>query len=68
MAACRREENFWRANEYLPERWMEVREPHAVSLVAPFGRGYRQCPGKRFVEQQLDLLLAKVNNIIALLL
>lgn len=59
-AACRNEENFWRAREYLPERWTEPREPHAVGLVAPFGRGRRMCPGKRFVELELQLLLAKI--------
>ncbi|XP_031770459.1 ecdysone 20-monooxygenase isoform X2 [Galleria mellonella] len=59
-AACRREENFWRATEYLPERWLRTREPHAASLVAPFGRGRRMCPGKRFVELELHLLLAKI--------
>lgn len=59
-AACRREENFWRANEYLPERWIDIREPHAASIVAPFGRGKRMCPGKRFVELELHLILAKV--------
>ncbi|CAG9793265.1 unnamed protein product [Diatraea saccharalis] len=59
-AACRREDNFWRATEYLPERWVSVREPHAASLVAPFGRGRRMCPGKRFVECELHLLLAKI--------
>ncbi|XP_038207174.1 ecdysone 20-monooxygenase isoform X1 [Zerene cesonia] len=60
VTACRREENFWRASEYLPERWIDVREPHAASLVAPFGRGKRMCPGKRFVELELHLLLAKI--------
>ncbi|KAJ0172220.1 hypothetical protein K1T71_012193 [Dendrolimus kikuchii] len=59
-AACRREENFWRAQEYVPERWIDIREPHAASLVAPFGRGRRMCPGKRFVDLELYLLLAKI--------
>ncbi|XP_049884942.1 ecdysone 20-monooxygenase isoform X2 [Pectinophora gossypiella] len=59
-AACRREENFWRAQEFMPERWTQIREPHASSLVAPFGRGRRMCPGKRFVELQLHLILAKI--------
>ncbi|RVE45412.1 hypothetical protein evm_009930 [Chilo suppressalis] len=59
-AACRHEENFWRADEYLPERWVTVRSPHAAALVAPFGRGRRMCPGKRFVESELYLLLAKI--------
>ncbi|XP_047511159.1 ecdysone 20-monooxygenase isoform X2 [Pieris napi] len=60
VTACKREENFWRASEYLPERWIDVREPHAASLVAPFGRGKRMCPGKRFVEMELHLLVAKI--------
>lgn len=60
-AACRRDENFWNPEEYLPERWLEVREPHTPSLVAPFGRGKRMCPGKRFVELELNVLLAKVS-------
>ncbi|XP_045779534.1 ecdysone 20-monooxygenase [Maniola jurtina] len=59
-AACRREENFWRASEYLPERWINIREPHASGIVAPFGRGRRMCPGKRFVELELHLILAKI--------
>ncbi|XP_050354520.1 ecdysone 20-monooxygenase isoform X1 [Nymphalis io] len=59
-AACRREENFWRASEYLPERWIDVREPHVPGIVAPFGRGRRMCPGKRFVELELHLILAKI--------
>ncbi|KAL4702719.1 hypothetical protein ACJJTC_011584 [Scirpophaga incertulas] len=59
-AACRREENFWRATEYLPERWLSLAEPHSPGLVAPFGRGRRMCPGKRFVELELHLLMAKI--------
>ncbi|XP_045538065.1 ecdysone 20-monooxygenase [Papilio machaon] len=59
-AACRREENFRRAREYLPERWAGGFEPHSPGLVAPFGRGRRMCPGKRFVELELHLLLAKI--------
>ncbi|GBP36179.1 Ecdysone 20-monooxygenase [Eumeta japonica] len=59
-AACRDDENFWRAKEYIPERWLKVKEPHAASLVAPFGRGRRMCPGKRFVELELQILLAKI--------
>ncbi|XP_068619922.1 ecdysone 20-monooxygenase [Battus philenor] len=59
-AACRREENFFRAQEFLPERWTGCFEPHSPGLVAPFGRGRRMCPGKRFVELELHLLLAKI--------
>ncbi|KAJ8709193.1 hypothetical protein PYW07_009019 [Mythimna separata] len=59
-AACRREENFWRAREFIPERWVKPTAPHAATLVAPFGRGRRMCPGKRFVDLELHLLLAKI--------
>lgn len=62
-AACRREENFWRAREFIPERWVKPTPPHAPSLVAPFGRGRRMCPGKRFVDLELHLLLAKVCTV-----
>lgn len=34
--------------------------PHSPLLVAPFGAGRRICPGKRFVELALQLILAKV--------
>lgn len=59
-AACRREENFYRAREFVPERWLSHAAPHAPALVAPFGRGRRMCPGKRFVDLELHLLLAKI--------
>lgn len=61
-AACRREENFYRAREFVPERWLSHAAPHAPALVAPFGRGRRMCPGKRFVDLELHLLLAKVSQ------
>ena len=42
---------------------MKTTHPHSPSLVAPFGRGRRMCPGKRFVDLELHLLLAKVCTI-----
>jgi hypothetical protein len=37
-------------------------------LVVPFGLGRRVCPGKRFVEQELHLALAKVTVLSHLLI
>lgn len=54
------EDNFKDASEYLPERWLTPVAPHSPLLVAPFGTGRRICPGKRFVELALQLILAKI--------
>ncbi|XP_012150012.2 cytochrome P450 family 24 subfamily A member shade isoform X2 [Megachile rotundata] len=54
------EDNFKDASEYLPERWLTPVAPHSPLLVAPFGAGRRICPGKRFVELALQLILAKI--------
>lgn len=54
------EENFKDAKKYLPERWTTPTSPHSPLLVAPFGAGRRICPGKRFVDLALQLILAKV--------
>ncbi|XP_066598117.1 ecdysone 20-monooxygenase isoform X2 [Prorops nasuta] len=52
--------NFKDATKYIPERWLTPMVPHSPLLVAPFGFGRRICPGKRFVELALQLILAKV--------
>ncbi|XP_012286900.1 ecdysone 20-monooxygenase [Orussus abietinus] len=52
--------NFKDASKCIPERWLKPTVPHSPLLVAPFGSGRRICPGKRFVEQTLQLILAKV--------
>lgn len=54
------EENFKDAGRYLPDRWLTSISPHSPLLVAPFGAGRRICPGKRFVDLALQLILAKV--------
>ncbi|XP_043277913.1 ecdysone 20-monooxygenase isoform X2 [Venturia canescens] len=53
-------ENFKDASQWIPERWLKPMAPHSPLLVAPFGFGRRICPGKRFVEQALQLIVAKV--------
>lgn len=56
--ACLREENFLDADKFIPERWLEADK--MPWLVAPFGAGKRLCPGKRFVELELQVLLAEI--------
>lgn len=53
--------NFKNASEFMPERWLGEVTPHSPMLVSPFGIGRRICPGKRFVELALQLILAKVS-------
>jgi len=55
------DDNFKDASKCLPERWLKPMVPHSPLLVAPFGAGRRICPGKRFVELALQLILAKVS-------
>ncbi|XP_033216007.1 ecdysone 20-monooxygenase isoform X2 [Belonocnema kinseyi] len=52
--------NFKDASKCIPERWIDPPTPHSPLLVTPFGAGRRVCPGKRFVEQALHLILAKI--------
>ncbi|KAG8041822.1 hypothetical protein G9C98_007126 [Cotesia typhae] len=52
--------NFKNAKEWVPERWLSPLAPHSPLLVQPFGFGRRICPGKRFVEKALQLIVAKV--------
>lgn len=74
MISCHDPENFKNPEEYLPERWLmhETKtnsrcSEAGVNLVVPFGVGKRQCPGRRFVEMELILIVAKVSeNLIQL--
>ncbi|XP_011631403.1 ecdysone 20-monooxygenase isoform X3 [Pogonomyrmex barbatus] len=56
------DDNFKDPSKCLPERWLKTSTilPHSPMLVAPFGAGRRICPGKRFVELALQLILAKI--------
>lgn len=69
MVSCHNPSNFTKPNIFIPERWLiddakgNTRCTDAgVSLVVPFGVGKRQCPGRRFVEMELMLTIAKVLN------
>lgn len=59
--ACLEDTNFSRSREFLPERWLGEKGRTSSYLVAPFGCGRRMCPGKRFIEQELHVVLAKVS-------
>lgn len=64
MIACHKNSNFKNATQFIPERWIENGNFNvnieSSSIVVPFGIGKRTCPGKRFVEMELILLLAKM--------
>jgi len=62
------EKNFFQPEKFIPERWLPAEvaanpELHVKSpfLVAPFGFQRRICPAKKFAEQTMQLILAKVN-------
>ncbi|KAL1490997.1 hypothetical protein ABEB36_011659 [Hypothenemus hampei] len=62
--ACQNEANFKDATSFLPERWLDDRKSETSStaafLVNPFGYGKRICPGKRFIEQALPIIIEKM--------
>lgn len=62
--ACQNNVNFKEAKKFKPERWLnEEKNETAASaafLVTPFGYGKRICPGKRFIEQVLPVILDKM--------
>lgn len=58
--ACLQNSNFESASEFRPERWLGEGAKPSAFLVVPFGCGRRMCPGKRFVEQELYVVLAQM--------
>lgn len=66
MIACKKEENFKDAQKFVPERWLnekgEMNTSQCVgsSIVNPFGTGKRICPGKKFSEIELIILVIKL--------
>nr|ARW79963.1 cytochrome P450 314A1 [Aphis citricidus] len=58
--ACLENKNFIDATSYKPERWLDDLTKKSPFLVAPFGCGKRMCPGKRFIELELQIVLAKM--------
>lgn len=73
MVACHNPQNFKCPDDFKPERWLvddskaNTRSTEAgANLVVPFGVGKRQCPGRRFVEMELSLIMAKVAYLLLL--
>lgn len=67
MISCHDPQNFTYPEDFKPERWLvdnsmaNTRGTEVgANLVVPFGVGKRQCPGRRFVEMELMLIVAKV--------
>ena len=62
--AAWREENFTRADAFVPERWIEgLCDPtwrREQTLVRPFGFGKRACPGRKLAETELYITIAKI--------
>lgn len=69
MIASHDEKNFTEAKSFIPERWIPTSQfanqspkpVHSPSLVCPFGSGRRQCPGKRFSQMELLMIISKVS-------
>nr|BAV93930.1 cytochrome P450 314A1 [Chamberlinius hualienensis] len=50
-----------KADEFLPERWLPGYPKRCSNYtVQPFGCGPRMCPGRRFAEQEIYLMLIKL--------
>jgi cytochrome P450 len=54
--ACRREDLWHHADEFRPERWLEVPAPNPLSWI-PFGGGVRRCAGAPFAEMEMREVL-----------
>lgn len=56
-----REENFTRAGEFRPERWLQEGEGpdiHNTKAFMPFGAGPRFCPGRQLAMLQIKMVTA----------
>jgi len=59
QAAGLREQDFEKADKFVPERWLEPENIHPFASI-PFGHGSRSCVGKVLAEVQIGVCLAKI--------
>lgn len=61
---CTHEAYFDEPLKFLPERWLRdlgyTRKPGQEYINIPFGHGRRNCIGRRFAEQEMNLTIVKV--------
>lgn len=66
MIACRNNDFFENASEFKPERWLSPEGEFSLShipgssIVVPFGCGKRICPGRKYSELELMILVIKL--------
>ncbi len=56
-----RDENFSKASEMIPERWMKKGSPcphHNTNAFTPFGSGPRFCPGRNLAMLEMKMVLS----------
>ncbi|KAK4445140.1 cytochrome P450 monooxygenase rdc4 [Podospora aff. communis PSN243] len=62
-AASRSEENFWDAEDFVPERWLGEDERYGMDkreVVQAFSVGARNCLGQSLAWHEMRLILAKI--------
>lgn len=61
------EENFPRAEEFRPERWLRKDSTDRVDNFGsiPFGYGIRSCIGRRIAELEMHLALTQVCDVVS---
>lgn len=70
LVACRNEDNFKNALDFIPERWIRGSPAYqevSPYLVLPFSHGPRTCIARRLAEQNMLSLLLGVSIIIVLI-
>ena len=61
MIACRLAKNFESPDKFIPERWISRNSQIHPYLVLPFGHGMRACIARRLAEQNILVLLLRVD-------